>query len=166
VLLYDCVHPSQSDLTNYGIDKITKKFNVCTMNAALDHLSHEALILPHDQRVALAYKLLTSVEPDPEPDCELAWSNEILRRIQTYDTGATKAIPAAEVFDRLKKLPQLNEIRVGFSWGCPSRSWTGNNLLWGAPSRVGDSIPAGVGMCLLRDSQATITVEGTRYGVP
>ena len=107
VLLYDCVHPSQSDLTNYGIDKITKKFNVCRMNAALDHLSHEALILPHDQRVALAYKLLTSVEPDPEPDCELAWSNEILRRIQTYDTGATKAIPAAEVFDRLKKIAPI-----------------------------------------------------------
>ena len=79
----------------------------CRMNAALDQISHEALILPQDQRVALAYKLLTSIEPDPEPECEMAWSNEIFRRIQNYDTGESKSVPATQVFDRLRKIAPI-----------------------------------------------------------
>ena len=77
------------------------------MNAALDQISLVALILPQDQRVALAFKLLTSIEPDPEPECEMAWSNEIFRRIQNYDTGESKSVPATQVFDRLRKIAPI-----------------------------------------------------------
>lgn len=74
------------------------------MPATLDALSRDALVLPPDQRVALAYRLLVSVEPEPEPGAEAAWDAEIVRRIARFDAGESKPIPAAEVFARLRKI--------------------------------------------------------------
>ena len=74
------------------------------MNATLDALSKEALVLPPDQRVALALRLLVSVEPEPKPGLDAEWEEEIANRIQAFDTGETKAIPASEVFDRIRQI--------------------------------------------------------------
>ena len=74
------------------------------MPPTLDALAHDALILPPDQRVALAYRLLVSVEPGPEPGAEAAWDAEIAQRIARFDSGEAKSVPAAEVFDRLHQI--------------------------------------------------------------
>lgn len=68
------------------------------MPATLEALSQEALVLPPDQRIALAYRLLASVEPDPEPGAEAAWEAEIASRIARFDAGESPTISAAEVF--------------------------------------------------------------------
>jgi putative addiction module component (TIGR02574 family) len=72
------------------------------MAAILDALSHDALVLPPDQRVALAYRLLASVEPDPEPGAEAAWDAEIARRMARFDAGQSQPVPAGEVFAGLR----------------------------------------------------------------
>ena len=41
------------------------------MPATLEVVAHDALILPPDQRLALARQLLESVELEPEPGAEL-----------------------------------------------------------------------------------------------
>jgi len=74
------------------------------MPATLDALSHDALVLPAHQRVALAYRLLVSVEPDPEPGAEAAWEAEIARRIARFDAGESQPIPAAAVFAALREI--------------------------------------------------------------
>ena len=74
------------------------------MPATLDALSHDALVLPPDQRVALAYRLLVSVEPDPEPGADSAWETEIARRIARFDAGESRSVPAAEVFAALREI--------------------------------------------------------------
>ena len=74
------------------------------MSATLDALVREALVLPVDQRVSLARRLLSSVEPAPEPDAEAAWEAEIARRIARADAGETAPVPAAEVFARLRRI--------------------------------------------------------------
>ncbi len=74
------------------------------MSATLDTLAHDALVLPPDQRVALAYRLLVSVEPDPEPGADEAWAVEIARRIERFDAGESHPVPAAEVFARLRQI--------------------------------------------------------------
>ena len=74
------------------------------MPATLDALSHDALVLPPDQRVSLAYRLLVSVEPDPEPGADAAWDAEIAKRIARFDAGESKTVPASEVFARLRKI--------------------------------------------------------------
>ena len=70
----------------------------------LDALAHDALVLPPDQRVALAYRLLVGVDPGPEPGAEAAWDAEIAQRIARFDSGEAKSVPAAEVFDRLHQI--------------------------------------------------------------
>jgi putative addiction module component (TIGR02574 family) len=74
------------------------------MSAALDALSHDALALPADQRLALARRLLDSVDLEPEPGAEAAWEAEITRRIARFDAGESKTVSASEVFDRLRQI--------------------------------------------------------------
>ena len=74
------------------------------MAATFDALAQEALVLPPDQRIALAHRLLSSVEPDPDPDADAAWEREIVRRIAEADAGDSTPIPAAEVFARLRRI--------------------------------------------------------------
>ena len=73
------------------------------MVATLDTISRDALVLSPDERVALAYRLLVSVEPN-ESGSEQAWENEISRRIQSFDRGDVRSIPAADVFERLRQI--------------------------------------------------------------
>jgi len=74
------------------------------MPATLDALAQDALILPPDQRVALAYRLLVSVEPAPECGAAEAWDAEIARRISRFDAGESQPVSAAEVFERLRQV--------------------------------------------------------------
>jgi hypothetical protein len=70
------------------------------MPPTLDALSQDALVLPPEERVALAYRLLVSVEPSPEE----AWAAEIATRIARFDSGEAQPIWAREVFDRLRQI--------------------------------------------------------------
>jgi putative addiction module component (TIGR02574 family) len=74
------------------------------MSSALDALSQDALVLPPDERMALAYRLLASVEPKPEPGAEAAWDAEIAQRIARFDAGESQPVPAGEVFARLRQI--------------------------------------------------------------
>jgi len=74
------------------------------MPDSLETISREALVLPPDQRVALAHRLLASVEPAPESGTEAAWGTEIRRRIAQFDAGESQPIPAGEVFARLVQI--------------------------------------------------------------
>lgn len=74
------------------------------MPATLDAISQDALVLPPDQRMTLAYRLLASVEPDPEPGADAAWEAEIIQRIARFDAGGSETAPASEVFARLREI--------------------------------------------------------------
>jgi len=74
------------------------------MPATLDALSHDALVIPPDQRVSLAYRLVVSVESDPEPGADAAWDAEIAARIARFDAGESQTVAASEVFARLRKI--------------------------------------------------------------
>ena len=74
------------------------------MPPTLDALSNDALVLPPDQRVALAYRLLVSVKPGPEPGAETEWDAEITQRIARFDSGEAQPMSASEVFGRLHRI--------------------------------------------------------------
>lgn len=74
------------------------------MVTTLDSLSQDALVLPPDQRMTLAYRLLSSVEPTPAADVESAWEDEILKRMVSYDSGESQTVSAATVFARLREI--------------------------------------------------------------
>ena len=74
------------------------------MSATLETLSQDALVLPPDQRLTLARRLLDSVDLEPEPGAETAWQAEMARRIARFDAGESRPIPAGEVFARLRQI--------------------------------------------------------------
>jgi putative addiction module component (TIGR02574 family) len=73
------------------------------MSGPVDNIIAEAIRLSPDQRLTLAYRLLTSVEPEPTEEVERAWESEIRDRIARYDTGTVRSIPAADVFSELDR---------------------------------------------------------------
>ena len=54
--------------------------------------------------MTLAYRLLASVEPEPEPGADAAWEAESAARIARFDAGKSQTVPAAEVFARLREI--------------------------------------------------------------
>lgn len=68
------------------------------MAGSIETLVAEAMQLPPDQRLTLAHRILSSVEPSPSSEIDAAWEAEIRERIARYDSGESKSIPAAEVF--------------------------------------------------------------------
>lgn len=74
------------------------------MPNTLEALSQEALELPSDQRLALARRLLDSVDFEPDPTASAAWESEIAQRIARFDAGESHSVPAAEVFARLRQI--------------------------------------------------------------
>jgi hypothetical protein len=68
-----------------------------------DSIAAEALLLPADQRLSLAHKMLTSVDGDPDPDAEANWEKEIEERIRKYDAGEVQGVSGPEVMHDLKR---------------------------------------------------------------
>ncbi len=73
------------------------------MSSPADNIIVEALLLPPDQRLTVAHRLLSSVEPEPTDEIERVWEVEIQDRIARYDAGGVRSIPAAEVFSELDR---------------------------------------------------------------
>jgi putative addiction module component (TIGR02574 family) len=74
------------------------------MNATLDAISSQLFVLPAEQRMRLALALMESVETDIPVTANEAWSAEISRRIEDYDSGRVKGVPAADVFRKLRAI--------------------------------------------------------------
>lgn len=72
--------------------------------ALLEDIEREAFSLPKDQRLALAQKLISSVDEVGGTGVEEAWEAEISRRIEDYRSGNADTIPAAAVFARLTEI--------------------------------------------------------------
>jgi putative addiction module component (TIGR02574 family) len=73
------------------------------MAESIDTLVSEAMTLPPDQRLTLAHRILSSVEPPASAEIDAAWDAEIRARIERYDAGGVTSIPAAEVFDEVDR---------------------------------------------------------------
>jgi len=68
----------------------------------LKHIAAEALELPLTERAELASQLLDSLEDISEEESDALWAEEAERRYAEYEAGRIKAIPAEEVFARLR----------------------------------------------------------------
>ena len=60
-------------------------------------LLKKALSLPDHERAELAGNLLDSLDTAVDDDAEVAWQEEIARRLQQVETGAVKTIPWEDV---------------------------------------------------------------------
>ncbi len=73
------------------------------MTDLVAELSQRARELAPEDRARLAEELLASIEGHLEPEVDAAWDDEIRKRIAEVESGAVKLIPAAEVFERVRR---------------------------------------------------------------
>ncbi|MCR4316632.1 MAG: addiction module protein [Planctomycetes bacterium] len=87
------------------------------MPKTFEEVERDAMELSEAERAKLANNLIASIEEDEEnieidPKIERAWMDEVARRIDAYDKGLIKAIPAdeasAEVKRRLKHASKIS----------------------------------------------------------
>lgn len=71
------------------------------MSELAEKLIEQALSLPAEERAAVAERLLTSLEPELST-IDLLWAQEAEDRLDAYERGEIKAIPAEEVFNSIK----------------------------------------------------------------
>jgi putative addiction module component (TIGR02574 family) len=77
------------------------------MTRPLERLESEALELSVSDRAALAHRLIASLDEGPDDDpteVELAWEEEINRRLAAYRSGEVQAISSDEVFAKARAL--------------------------------------------------------------
>jgi putative addiction module component (TIGR02574 family) len=73
------------------------------MSRTLERLETEALELPVRERAALAHRLIASLDDDPI-EVELAWGEEISRRLAAYRSGEVQTISSDDVFEKARAL--------------------------------------------------------------
>jgi putative addiction module component (TIGR02574 family) len=76
------------------------------MKTTLDQVVNEARELSPQDQWKLVARLIHELEPGEnlsESEIERAWDEEISRRLEEIDSGKVKAVPAEEVFARIRK---------------------------------------------------------------
>lgn len=71
------------------------------MSELAERLIQQALDLPPDERARVAERLLSSLEPELSP-VDLLWAQEAEDRLDAYERGEIKVIPAEEVAKSIK----------------------------------------------------------------
>jgi putative addiction module component (TIGR02574 family) len=72
------------------------------MARAVSEIEEEIRALPDLEKERLLRALLEELDGPPEPGVEQAWLDEIQRRSKELDNGLVAAIPADEVFAKLR----------------------------------------------------------------
>jgi len=65
-------------------------------------VNEEALTLNPIEKIQLIDELLLSLD-EPSKEIDDIWAKEIENRIEAYDKGLVKSVPASEVFSKYKK---------------------------------------------------------------
>ncbi len=73
------------------------------MSASNEQILKQALALPPQKRAELVEQLLATFQSPPDPEMDELWAREGEDRLDAYDRGELKAVPAEEVFDRIKQ---------------------------------------------------------------
>ena len=70
------------------------------MSELAEKLIQQALGLPANERAEVAERLLSSLEPSLSEKDQL-WAREVEDRIDAYERGEIRAIPAEDVFNEI-----------------------------------------------------------------
>ncbi len=72
------------------------------MSTTIENLLTQALQMPSKDRALIAERLITSLDTEADWDVEIAWQQEVQRRIEQIDNGEVVCIPWEQVLNRLR----------------------------------------------------------------
>jgi hypothetical protein len=78
------------------------------MARAITEIEEEIRRLPAKAQERLLHVLLEELDGPPDPDVEVAWLDEVRRRSREIDEGSAEAIPAKEVFEKIRQRLKAN----------------------------------------------------------
>ena len=73
------------------------------MSANSEQILKQALALTPHERAELVEQLLATFQSPPDPHIDELWAREAEDRLDAYDRGELKAVPAAEVFEKIRQ---------------------------------------------------------------
>jgi len=73
------------------------------MSANTEQILKDALALPLQERAELVEQLLATFQSPADPHIDELWAREAEDRLDAYYRGELKAVPAEDVFDRIKQ---------------------------------------------------------------
>jgi len=76
------------------------------MTVQTEQIFEEALGLPASEKALLADQLLASLDLASSDSIDEMWAREAENRIDAYERGEMKAIPAKEVFEKIDSKKQ------------------------------------------------------------
>jgi putative addiction module component (TIGR02574 family) len=65
-------------------------------------LEARALELPSKDRARLAERLISSLDPETDPDAQRLWLQEAERRLDELESGDVSGVPADQVFEKAR----------------------------------------------------------------
>ena len=75
----------------------------CAVSQVAERLLSEAMKLSSEEREVLAEQLLLSLDGTLQADIEVAWADEVERRLDALDRGVTQAIPLDEAMRQVRQ---------------------------------------------------------------
>lgn len=72
------------------------------MNEATEKILQQALTMPPQDRAFIAERLITSLDTITDTDVEIAWQQEIQKRLSEIENGEVTLVPWEEVRKRLR----------------------------------------------------------------
>jgi len=73
------------------------------MSTMVENLLAQALLMPAQDRAAIAERLISSLDAEIDQDVEIAWQQEVQRRVDEIDKGLVACIPWEQVLLRLRE---------------------------------------------------------------
>ena len=73
------------------------------MSASSEQILKEALALPLRERAELLERLLGTFQSPPDARLDELWAREGEDRLDAFERGELRAVPAEEVFDRIRQ---------------------------------------------------------------
>lgn len=73
------------------------------MSASSEQILKEALALPPQERAELVEQLLATFQSPPDAHIDELWAREAEDRLDAFDRGELKAVPAEEVFSKIRQ---------------------------------------------------------------
>jgi putative addiction module component (TIGR02574 family) len=72
------------------------------MSENIEAVFTAALALPPETRATLAERLLDSLKEEGQSEIDAAWAEEARKRLEAFDRGELKGVPAEEVMKSLR----------------------------------------------------------------
>jgi putative addiction module component (TIGR02574 family) len=73
------------------------------MSAAVESILAQAMQMPAQDRAAIAERLISSLDTETDWDVEIAWQQEVQRRVDEVERGEVVCLPWEQVLQRLRK---------------------------------------------------------------